>query len=172
MFVYSFLPFLRDAQSRKVPDKTQYISWPPHPSGLPLSGSFRSCEVRVPVHFCIPIPYIGSTAAVLAYISERTAHLDITDIVRTLENLPQPPDFSLDTHGFQAVYTILRYTPMAYLPKNVRIDLTKKAVVLDGQLMLMSKLESAPGHLTGVLSLSREYISRSLAHAVVFDRLV
>jgi hypothetical protein len=162
---------VRDARSRKAPHKTQKISWPSCPSGFPLSGSFQSCEVRA-MRFRNAIPYIGSTAAVLTYMSERTSHLDVADMVKTLETLPQSPDLSLDIHGVQGVYAILRYTPMEYLPKSVRIDLTKKAIVFDGQLMSMSKREPPEGHLTGVLSLSREYISRSLAQSVVFDRPV
>jgi len=101
-----------------------------------------------------------------------TSCLDAADVVETLENLRPSLDFSLDTHQVQAVYTILRYTPMEYLPKSARIDLTKKAVVFDAR--LISALKSGPAHndLIGVLSLSREYISRSITHAVVFDRPV
>ena len=100
-----------------------------------------------------------------------TSHLSITDVVKTLETLPSP-DLSPDIHKVQAVYAFLRYTPMEYLPKSVRIDLTKKAVVFDGQLVSALKSGSAHDDLTGVLSLSREYISRSLVHATVFDRSV
>jgi hypothetical protein len=61
---------------------------------------------------------------------------------------------------------------MEYLPKGVRVDLTKMAVVFDGQLISMLKPGTTHNDLMGVLSLSREYISRSIAHAAVFDRLV
>ena len=100
------------------------------------------------------------------------SHLDVSDVVKTLENLPPSSDSSLDTHQAQAVYTLLRYTPMEYLPKSARIELTKKAIVFDGQLISTLKPGSAHNDLMGVLSLSREYLSRSLAHAAVFDRLV
>jgi len=101
-----------------------------------------------------------------------TSHLDAADVAKTLENLPPSPDFSLDIHKVQAAYTILRYTPMEYIPKSARIGLTKKAVVFDAR--LISALKPGPAHndLMGVLSLSREYISRSITHAAVFDRLV
>ena len=104
-------------------------------------------------------------------MSEKTSHLDTNDVIQTLENLPPSFDFSLDIHEVQAVYTILRYAPMEYLPKSVRIELTKKAIVFDGQLISTLK----PGSLydlTDVLSLSREYIGRSLEHAAVFNILV
>ena len=61
---------------------------------------------------------------------------------------------------------------MEYLPKNVRIDLAKKAVVFDRQLILTLNPGSAQNGLMDTLSLSREYTSRSLVHATVFDRLV
>ena len=62
---------------------------------------------------------------------------------------------------------------MEYLPKSVRIDLAKKAVVFDGQLMSMLNPGSAhDGDVMDTLSLSREYMSRSIAHGAVFDRLV
>lgn len=93
-------------------------------------------------------------------------------MVETLENLPPSSSFPLDTRAVQTVYTILRYAPMEYLPKKVRIDLTKKAVVFDGQLISTLEVGSARDHLMGVLSLSREYISRSLEHAVAFDKMV
>ena len=108
----------------------------------------------------------------LAYISEMTSHLDVADVVKMLENFSPSSDFSPDIRQVQAVYTILRYTPMEYLPKGVRIDLTKKAIVLDAQLVSTLESELAHGDLMGVLSLSREYISRSIAHGAVFDRLV
>ncbi|KAF9647481.1 hypothetical protein BDM02DRAFT_3187912 [Thelephora ganbajun] len=112
-------------------------------------------------------------SAVLSYLNEKTSCLGIADVIKTLGNLPPPPspDFSLDIHKVQAVYTILRYTPMEYLPKSTRIDLTKKAIIFDGQLVSTLKPGSAHGDLMGVLSLSREYTSRSLAYAAVFDRL-
>lgn len=116
--------------------------------------------------------YTDLVAAVLTYLSEKTHHLDITDVVQTLENLPPSSDFSLDICEVQAVYIVLRYTPMEYLPKSVRIELTKKAVVFDGQLISALKPRPLHDNLMGVLSLSREYIGRSLAHATVFNRLV
>jgi hypothetical protein len=109
---------------------------------------------------------------VLSYISSKTSHLDTTDITQTLENLPPSSDFSLDIHEVQAVYTILRYAPMEYLPKNVRIELTKKAVVFDGQLISTSKPGSLHDDWMDVLFLSREFIGRSLVHAAVFNRQV
>ena len=117
------------------------------------------------------IPYTDFTAALLAYLSGMTSHLDVTDVVKTLENLPPSSDFSPDIRQVQAVYTLLRYTPMEYLPKSVRIELTKKAIVFDGQLVSALKSGSA-SDLASVLSLSREYMSRSIAHATVFDRQV
>jgi hypothetical protein len=118
------------------------------------------------------ILYTPLTDAVLAYLSEKTSHLDVTDFVKELEDLSLPFNFSLDIRQFHAVYTILRYTPMEYLPKSVRIDLTKKAVVFGGQ--VISTLKPGPVHddLKDVLSLSREYIGRSLVHAAVFNGLV
>lgn len=118
------------------------------------------------------IPHIGLTAAVLVYLSEKTSNLDITDIVKTLENLLPSSNFSKDIHEIRAVYTILRYTPMEYLPKNARVDLTKKAIVIDAQ--LISALKPGPAHndLMDILSLCREYTSRSITYAAVFDRPV
>jgi len=101
-----------------------------------------------------------------------TSCLDVTDVVRTLENLPPSSDFSLDIRGVQSVYTLLRYTPMEYLPKSVRIDLAKKAVVFDGQLISTLNPGSEYNDLMDTVSLFREYISRSLVYAAVFDRLV
>lgn len=118
------------------------------------------------------IPYTGSIAAVLTYISERTSSLDATDVARTLGTPLFSSNLSLDMRQVQAVYTILKYTPMEYLPKSVRIDLTKKAVVFDAQSISALKIGSTDNDLMGVLSLSREYISRSITHAAVFDRLV
>lgn len=111
-------------------------------------------------------------AAVLAYLSEKTSHLDVTDVIQTLENLPASFEFSLDLYEVQAVYTILRYTPMEYLPKSVRAELAKKAVVFDAQLTSALKPGSLRNDLMDVLSLSREYIGRSLAQSGVFNRLV
>lgn len=111
-------------------------------------------------------------AAVLAYVDENTSHLDAEDIVETLKNLPPSSSFSLNASAVQTVYTILRYAPMEYLPKKARVDLTKKAVVFDGQLISTHEAEPVRDHLMGVLSLSREYISRSLEHAVAFDKMV
>ena len=102
-----------------------------------------------------------------------TSYLDVTDVVITLEKFPLSSNFSLDIRQIRTVYTLLRYTPMEYLPKSVRIDLAKKAVVFDGQ--LMSTLNPGSAHdddLLDTLSLSREYISRSIVHGAVFDRLV
>ena len=78
----------------------------------------------------------------------------------------------MDVRAAHAVYAILSYTPMEYLPKGIRADLTKKAVVLDRQLVSTLKPEFAHGHSMAALALSREYMSRSLAHTAVFDRLV
>ena len=61
---------------------------------------------------------------------------------------------------------------MEYLPKGIRLDLTKKAVVLDGQLVSTLNLGPVCNSTMVLLSLSREYLSRSLAHAADFDRLV
>ena len=61
---------------------------------------------------------------------------------------------------------------MEYLPKSVRVELTKKAVVFDGYLISMVKPGSLHHDLVCVLSLSREFIGRSLAYGVVFSRLV
>lgn len=118
------------------------------------------------------IPYIGLTAAVLAYLSEKTSILDATDIVRTLEDLTPSSNFHLDISQVRAVYTILGHTPMEYLPRSIRIDLTKKTLVFDAQLISAPKHGPAQVDLMGVLSLSREYMSRSIAHAAVFDRRV
>lgn len=93
-------------------------------------------------------------------------------MVKTLENLTPSSDFSLDIAQVQAVYTFLRYTPVEYLPKSVRVELTKKAIVLDGQLVSAFDPESAHSNISGVLSLSREYMSRSIVHAKVFNRPV
>jgi len=102
-----------------------------------------------------------------------TSYLDVTDVVRVLENPPLSSDPSLDVRQIRSVYALLRYTPMEYLPKSVRIDLAKKAAVFDGQLMPTLNPGSAhDGDLMGTLSLSREYISRSIVHGAVFDRLV
>jgi hypothetical protein len=117
-------------------------------------------------------PYIFLVATVLTYLSENISCLDGTSLIQTLENLPPSSHFSPDTYQVQAVYTILRYAPMEYLSKSVRIELTKKAVVFDAQLILTLRPELFHDDLMGVLSLSREYISRSLAHAAVFNRLV
>lgn len=108
----------------------------------------------------------------LTYLSEKTSHLDISDVVQVLEDLPPPSGSSLDICEVQVVYTIIRYAPIEYIPKSVRIELTKKAVVFDGQLMSTLKPGSLHDDLMGVLSLSREYIGRSLLHAAVFNRLV
>jgi hypothetical protein len=118
------------------------------------------------------IPYSGLAAVILDYLSEKTSYLDVTDVVKTLQHLPPLPNFSLDIYQVQAVYTVLRYTPIEYLPKNVRIDLTKKAIIFDGQLISTLKPGSIHDDIVGVLSLSREYISRSLAYSAAFDRLV
>ena len=94
-------------------------------------------------------------------------------MVRTLENLPLSSDFSPDIRQIRSAYTLLRYTPMEYLPKSVRVDLAKKAVVFDGQLISTLNPGSAPDvDLMGVLSLSREYITRSIVYGAVFGRPV
>lgn len=154
-------------------------------SGLDVERSTAATSLRSPLFWELPelrgaqfpafpdlIIYTPLTDTVLAYLSEKTSHLDVTDFVKTLENLPLPFNLSLDIHQFHAVYTILRYTPMEYLPKSIRIDLTKKAVVFDGQLISTSKPGLVHDNLIDVLSLSREYIGRSLTHAAVFDRPV
>jgi len=123
-------------------------------------------------HFRDLIPYIGLTAAVLAYLSEKTFILDTTDIVRTLEDPTPSSNFHLDISQVQAVYSILGYTPMEYLPRSIRIDLTKKALVFDAQLVSAPVHGPARDDVMGVLSLSREFMSRSIAHAAVFDRRV
>lgn len=108
----------------------------------------------------------------LSYLRGKTSHLDIADITQTLENPPPSSEISLEICGIQAVYTVLRYAPMEYLPKSVRVELTKKAVLFDGQLISVQKPGLLSNNLMDVLSLSREYIGRSLAHAAVFNRLV
>jgi hypothetical protein len=112
------------------------------------------------------------TGAVLSYLGEMASHLDAAGVTQTLENISPSSSFAPDIRVVHAVYAILRYTPMEYLPKSIRADLTKKAVVFDGQLVSTLKPEFAHGHSMAVLALSREFMSRSLAHAVVFDRLV
>lgn len=171
-FAYFFPRSLRDARLEIAPQKTQKIPPLSHPCDPPPSGNYRNCVVRTPSRFRDLIPYIGLTAAVLAYLSEKTSILDITEIVKTLENPTPSSNSHLDIRQVQAVYTILRYTPMEYLPRSIRIDLTKKAVVFDAQLISASKPGLAHNDLMGVLSLSREYISRSIMHAAVFDRRV
>lgn len=116
-----------------------------------------------------PTSYIDSAAAVLAYLNEKTSHLDVGDMVNALKTPFLPSSTSPDIRTGQAVYTVLGHTPMEYLPKSVRIDLTKKAVILDRQIVPTLLADDCS---MDVLSLSREYISRSLAHAAVFDRLV
>ena len=118
------------------------------------------------------IPYISFTAAFLAHLSDMTSHLDVSNLVRTLGNLPPSSDFCLDIRLVQSVYTLLRYSPMEYLPKSFRIDLAKKAAVLDGQLISRLNPGSAQNDLMDTLSLSREFISRSLVHATVFNKMV
>ena len=171
-FAYFFPRSLRDTRPEIAPQKTQKISWLSRPCDPPLFGNYWNCAVCTPPRFRDHIPYICLTAAVLAYLSEETSILDITDIVKTLENLTPSSNFHLDIRQVQAVYTVLRYTPMEYLPRSIRIDLTKKAVVFDAQLISAPKSEPTYNDLMGVVSLSREYMSRSITHAAVFDRQV
>lgn len=116
--------------------------------------------------------YLGLTAAVLAYLNEETSHLDIVDVVRTLEDITPSDNLSLDIPRIQTVYTILRYTPMEYIPRSVRIDLTRKAVVLDAWLTSVPESRLTNNNLLGALSLFREYMSRSIMHAAVFEKRV
>ena len=171
-FAYYFPRSLKDTRPEIAPQKTQKFSWLLHPCDPPPSGSYRNCAVCTLPRFRDLIPYIGSTAAVIAYLNEKTSILDVTDIVKTLEKPTPSSNFHLDIRQVQTAYTILRYTPMEYLPRSIRIDLTKKAVVFDAQ--LISALKPGPTHndLMGVLSLSREYMSRSITNAAVFDRRV
>ena len=117
-------------------------------------------------------PHLGLTAAVLAYLNEETSYLDVADVVTTLEDITPSDNLSLDIPRIRTVYTILRYTPMEYLPRSVRIDLTKKAVVLDAWLTSVPEPRLADNDLLGALSLFREYMSRSIIHAAVFEKRV
>lgn len=108
----------------------------------------------------------------LAYLSEETSNLDVADIVKMLDSLTPSSNLSLDIRQVRVAYTILRYTPIEYLPKSVRVDLTKRAVVFDAQSITVPKSRLAHSDFMNVLSLSREYISRSIAHTPVFDRQV
>lgn len=117
-------------------------------------------------------PYLGLTAAVLAHLSGESSYPGIVDVVATLENLTPSDNFSLDIPRVRTVYTILRYTPMEYLPRSVRIDLTKKAIVLDALLISVPEPRSTDNDLMGALSLFREFMSRSIMHAAAFEKWV